>query len=331
MDLQAHVVDVMGEIVGQVRVLGVVPYLFDGVELGGVGRQPFDRGPAGASFKQAADRGPMNIPSIENQHDLALQVTTEPPEKGQDVVGADVLIVDLKVKPQAFALGRDGEGRDGRKTVMSVPTLVDGGVSSGSPRAAEHRLKHKAAFVNKDDATAAPSSVFLYGATAPCTTAGPPSRRIPARDARASGSSNPSRGGRARHAPDGNARRNASGSTLPHAATSKGRCDTHVPEGPVAAASPVAGAPLQKASAFSRDGALLSNPPLRLPRKRFSIGLPSLAPHPHAEQPPLHAAPSPASLSLAFDAPPTPPSFLWVSYLMTSAPVRRFFTHYRAQ
>jgi len=42
-DRAAQVQDMTGHEVGQVGVLGAVPYLFVGVEFGGVGGQPFDR------------------------------------------------------------------------------------------------------------------------------------------------------------------------------------------------------------------------------------------------------------------------------------------------
>ena len=59
--------DVVGNEVGQVAVLGLVPYVLDGIEVGGVGRQPLHLEPVAARLFQATYGRTMDRPAVTHQ------------------------------------------------------------------------------------------------------------------------------------------------------------------------------------------------------------------------------------------------------------------------
>src|SRR5438034_3899137 len=66
---------------------------------------------------------------------------------------SDVLAMDLIMKPQAVTYGRNRKRRDDRQAIVTVPGVLDGSFAAWSPRAHANRLQHKAAFVEKNDAS----------------------------------------------------------------------------------------------------------------------------------------------------------------------------------
>jgi len=66
--------------------------------------------------------------------------------------GTHGTLVDPEIQPQPTSPGRQGDRRDHREPVMSLPTVLDGGLPARRPGAAHPRVKPEAASVQKDDA-----------------------------------------------------------------------------------------------------------------------------------------------------------------------------------
>ncbi len=93
--------DVIRDVVGQVVVLGVLPDLLVGVEVRGVRGQPFDLDPARKPFKQSPGGRAMRWQPIDDQDDAVRQALKQTGHEVLEVVGPDVVVVDVEIKAQA--------------------------------------------------------------------------------------------------------------------------------------------------------------------------------------------------------------------------------------
>lgn len=59
--------DLVGDEVGQVAVLGLVPHVLDGIEFGGVGRQPLHLEPIAARLLQATYGRTVDRPAVTHE------------------------------------------------------------------------------------------------------------------------------------------------------------------------------------------------------------------------------------------------------------------------
>lgn len=148
------IVDIVGEVVGQVRILGVVPDHLHRVEVRGVGRQPFHLQPRGAGLLQETDRLATGTGTVEDQQELASHLPVDEAEERQDLCEADVVAMELEVQPQAAAQGCQGDSGNDREPIVTVPAVLHRCLSPGRPGAAHQRLKQEAGLVEHDDAPA---------------------------------------------------------------------------------------------------------------------------------------------------------------------------------
>ncbi len=81
-DMNLKLLDVLGDEVGQVGVLGAVPDLLDGIELGGVGGQPFEGKGAAVALGQPAGGRAMDVASIPHDDEVPAQAS---PNRVQEV------------------------------------------------------------------------------------------------------------------------------------------------------------------------------------------------------------------------------------------------------
>jgi hypothetical protein len=128
-----EVEEVVGDEVGAVSELEVAPELFDGIEFGSVGREPFEGEPR-VSFQELADGGAFVHRSVvPDDNDPAGQLLQEFAEEGGDpgrVVGA----VDerLEVEIAAVSFRRDGQRGDGGEFLAGSGELAE--QRTASPR-----------------------------------------------------------------------------------------------------------------------------------------------------------------------------------------------------
>ncbi len=222
----AKCVNVLGNIVGQVCVFASIPDLFNRVEIGGVGRQPFDIDPASKTFMQTFCSRAMNRPAVHDQDNAARQMLQKVRHEEFEIIGTDVVRLKVEIEPQMTAFGRDAEGRNDRKPVPSVPTIENGSLSAWRPSPAHQRLEHKAGFVQQNDATPCSSRFFLSGTNPLDAISRWPSRRVPGPAVRVSDNSSPVHLRCARLQRDGIAPRSVDKLPLPHAPGSTNEYDS---------------------------------------------------------------------------------------------------------
>jgi len=144
----------------------------------------------------------MHAVAVQNQDKLSSQSSVKRAEKWNHLLRANVVRMNLKIKPQPPTLGRDGNSRDNREPIMVVPTVLDGRLTCRSPRSATYQLQHKAAFIWKNDAISLLTRFFLYAANPAIANAEWPARRVCGLAVRAFDSSSPANAGCARYGRD---------------------------------------------------------------------------------------------------------------------------------
>ena len=176
----------------QVAVLGVIPRLLGGIELRGIRWKPLHADRPAMTLQVLAHRSsPVAVAPIPDEHELVAYAATEMSQETHDLGPADICRVDLPVQADLPSVRGQGDRVNDRQPVMSIPSPQNGRLSPRRPRPTHHRLKHEAAFVKENDATAFPAGVFLYAASVACATARLPFRPAPERGALASDRSSP--------------------------------------------------------------------------------------------------------------------------------------------
>ncbi len=305
---------VKGDEVCQVAVLGVIPGLLSGIELRGIRRKPFHADRPGMTLQVLAHRSsPVAVAPIPNEHDLAAYVATEMSQETHDLGPADIRGVDLPVQANSPSARGQGDRVNDRQPVMSIPSPQNRRLSPGCPRPTHHRLKHEAAFVKENDATAFPAGVFLYAASAACATARSPLRPAPERGARASDNSTPNASIATTRGQDDTEPQTSSRSPRPCVSVSRVPWDIRQPADRAGATPAVACTRRPKASAgvpASDEGkALLGH----FAGRPDTIGAPNSPKHLRRAPPSKGSRPLRATVQLVGVAAPTPAGSLEVS------------------
>ena len=132
-----------------------------GVELRCVGRKALQVNPLGASAKLAYELASMGITTVPQDEDVAREL---PEQLSQEVAGlelSDVLGMELKVKVEALAAGRNRDPRDDRDPVAPIDVMNRGRLAHGSPGGGDRGGQLKARLVGEDEVGAQPFGVFF--------------------------------------------------------------------------------------------------------------------------------------------------------------------------
>ena len=141
--------------------LGQLPDSFVGIELRRVGGEALQVNPLGVSAKLTHELAAMGICAVPQDDDVAWDL---PEQLSQEVAGlqlSDVLRVELKVKVQALAAGRNRDRRDGGDPVASIEVMNRGRLADGSPGAGDRGGQLEAGFVGEDEVGTQPPGVFF--------------------------------------------------------------------------------------------------------------------------------------------------------------------------
>ena len=257
-DGSGKLLNILRNEVSQVGVFGSVPHLLIGVEIGGVGRQPFDVQPSGKTLSQTACGRAMHRPAVPHQDNAFGKMLQQCGHEGFGLVGGDIVVEHVEIETQSTPLRRERDGRDDRQSVASVPAIVNRRLAFGGPGATDRRLQHKAAFVRENNGFTVSSSVFLYSASVVCATRQWPLRRVRGHAVRAFGNSSPYDGVRAIHPTDRRLCRSVCVSVRQSAAGSIIRWDSPVVSDRVRAIAPAASTDCRSAWTEHRDAIWLS-------------------------------------------------------------------------
>ena len=141
--------------------LGQLPDSLIGVELRRIGRESLQVESRCASAKLTDELASMGVPTIPQDDDVPREL---PEQSSQEVAGlelSDVFRVELKVKVEALAAGRNRDSRDGGDPVAPIEVMNRGRLAHGSPGAGDRRGQLEAGFVGEDEVGTQPPGVFF--------------------------------------------------------------------------------------------------------------------------------------------------------------------------
>ncbi len=190
-----------------------------------------------------------------------------------NVGSTDVVLLEREVQVQMPTLRRDRDHRHSGEAVVTLPTVQERRIPMGTPGPADHRLEHKAGFIEKNDVSTAMPSFFLYAASLVDANGQWPLRRVRAPGLRVSGNSSRCHAARARPRKGRSGRRNASRSLRRSASASTGRSYIRGREDLLTATVPASGVAGPSTWAGGRDAAWPSSRPVPPAEKSSSTGI----------------------------------------------------------
>lgn len=152
--------EILSPAVGE-SLLGQPPDSLVGVELWCIGRKALEVNPLGTSAKLTYELASMGIAAVPQDEDVARDLAEQ---LSQEVAGlelSDVQRVELEVKVQALATGRNRDPRDGGDSVASIEVMNRRCLSHGSPGGGDRGCQLEARFVGEDEVGTQPFGVFF--------------------------------------------------------------------------------------------------------------------------------------------------------------------------
>ena len=145
------------------------------------------------SFQESLGKfGFVERAAVPEKEERTSDLAAEVPEKPSDLLAPNVSVgIKAGVEAEAFSLGRDRDGGDGRDLCPLSGDNEGWSFSSNRPGPANVGDKRESAFVEKDDAGFKPFGFFLYGAKCNASSDEWLSPCVPGPASRASGSSIP--------------------------------------------------------------------------------------------------------------------------------------------
>ena len=159
-EIAKQVVDRQRAAIGEAR-LEVVPDLFVGVELGGVGGKAFEVQPRVAGTQGADGRSLVNRPAVPEEDHRAVQMPQQQAEEHGDLDMADVGEVKVAVEPEAVPARADGDGRDRRNALVRVPMAQQRCDPARRPGTTHRRDQQEAALVEEGQVRPQAPGFFL--------------------------------------------------------------------------------------------------------------------------------------------------------------------------
>ena len=265
-------IDVVRNEVRKVTVFRVAPDELNWIQLRSIRRQPFEFILARRSLKQFLGRRAMSIQPIQYHKKIPSKAPTELREKILHLFLADVFTVHHEVEPQALPFRRHCDCRDHGEPVVTIPALQNWCLSARSPRPANQRLQHEAAFIHQHQALAGSTGFFLHAANDACAIPARQPHSVPSLAARASGDSNQVASGSERRVKGHRSRQTRARSCPPRGVASTGPSRNRWHAVQPKAVRPVVGDPHPTSETAHRGVA--SKADLLCPRvpKRSSIG-----------------------------------------------------------
>ena len=116
-------------------------------------------GMAALEFRQRLSVVGLRV--VQDGDHRAAQVPQQIAKEHANLIVPNIVEIKLIEKPQALALGADGDSRDDGDFVTAVTMPMHGGLASGRPGLDHTRDQQESGFVGKDDVGAQPRSVFF--------------------------------------------------------------------------------------------------------------------------------------------------------------------------
>src|SRR5215213_6398328 len=124
--------------VGEVGVFDMAPAGFDRIQFRGVGRQPLKLDARDGQRLDPPGGRTMNAPAIKTDDKRPTESLAQLLNEADDVLGANVLFVNLKRRADSTPCGRERHCADYAQAVVAVPGPLNRRDASEGPRAAIH-------------------------------------------------------------------------------------------------------------------------------------------------------------------------------------------------
>ena len=141
--------------------LDVFPYALVGVELGSVGRKGNEMQTRRMFQKFLYRITSMDCAVVQQNHDMAVDLTQQKAKEHCDLLALDVVFVELAIQRAPEKFWTDCDSGYSGDTVMAVAVGHDRRLADGTPRLMHRRDQEKPRFVYKDDVGAHPRGVFF--------------------------------------------------------------------------------------------------------------------------------------------------------------------------
>ena len=160
-DRVVELVDVVGNEVGQSRVLGVAPEGFDRIEIGRVGRKPFDVEPTRSALVQSANGRTVDVEPIQDHDQRPPMKTMQLSQVAHHVAGPHVPVLHDEVRSNPSPSRRETQAADHAQAVVPLRHDLLGPRTDRRPSAPIQRLQAEAGFVEKDECCPPSPGLFL--------------------------------------------------------------------------------------------------------------------------------------------------------------------------
>src|SRR4030043_1441481 len=269
----AQLLHILRNIICKVSILSPIPDLFNRIKFRRISRKPFKTDSFGKSLMQSSLRPSMDQPTIENQDNTLAKAFQKLCNKFLKIIHPNIAILNREVQTQSMMSGRNADCGNSRQPISSVPAIFDRCFTFRSPGATNDWLKHKTAFINQYNGSAASAGFFLYGASPACAIALWPVRPALLPAVRVSDNSSPSLAADARSLKGRSIPRTAGAPLEPLGLMSINRWQNRVPLGLSAAKPQVFCADGRSIWVLGRDAAWPSDRRDHLAGGVFSIAL----------------------------------------------------------
>lgn len=248
--------DIVGDDVGQIGVLGLVPHVFDGIKVRGVCWKPFDTQPLRTVLQQLPDSGTMGRQTITNENQWTPQVQMDLAQEPNEVRSPCVVVKQFVIQAEPTGPRRASNGRQSSDPIVTIPDSLDRRVSRRSPHSPPQRLEQIATFIEKNQASLPFEALFLAAASSRGSSGQWRLRSARALVVLASGDSNRADAAIGAHRQGGTARQKVAGSCRAQAARSTPTARIPNAASPASGRRPIRIAAEPKASVFGPDEVL---------------------------------------------------------------------------
>ena len=160
-----QLVDVVGDDVGQISILGLVPYVLDGIDFGCVCREPFDLEPLSTLLRKLSNGGTMSRQTITDEDKRAAQVRMDFTQEANKFRCSSVVVKEFVIQAKPSGPRRPRNCGQRRDPIVTIPRALNRCVSFRRPHSPPQRLQQIAAFIEKHQASLPLEALFLSAAS----------------------------------------------------------------------------------------------------------------------------------------------------------------------
>ena len=160
-DISLQVRCIVSYEVRQVAVLCVTPSWFNWVKFWCIGWQPFELDVLQARLSDTFRCRTMDLPTVQANYQRSLKLPSHLPDEFDDLLSADVVVVDLEGCTDPTPCRRESNGTDHAQAIIAIPGSLHRCFTAWSPGATVYRLQAKSRFIKKNNTGTESAGFFL--------------------------------------------------------------------------------------------------------------------------------------------------------------------------